>query len=140
MRLRPPHSLPQAGRINVTPLIDVVMVLIVFYLIVGNLARSSLPAVALPASATGREEATAPLTITVVSRAGGARVVVDGVEIAPEDLPDLVRARVPDPSKADVHLRADRALAYSQVAPVIQACRESGLTSVRLVAVRGSGR
>ena len=38
MRFRTFHHAPASGKINVTPLIDVVMVLIVFYLIVGKLA------------------------------------------------------------------------------------------------------
>lgn len=135
MRLRTARHLPPAAKINVTPLIDVVMVLIIFYLIVANLGRAPLPRVALPDSRSGLDEADrTPFVITVLP---SARVIADGLEVAPEDLPALLRSKLPDPAAAVVHLRADRDMPYARVAPIIDACREAGLTSVKLVARRG---
>ena len=50
MRVRQFHPHQPAGKFNVTPLIDVVMVLIIFYLIVGKLAAERQGHVKLPAS------------------------------------------------------------------------------------------
>ncbi|CAG0992850.1 Biopolymer transport protein ExbD [Phycisphaerales bacterium] len=140
MRLRTAHPHQPAAKINVTPLIDVVMVLIIFYLIVGNLAYQRLLPVNLPEAGAGAAEEAAPtLVITVAQGPSGARIVVEDTEIAAVDLPSLLRARVTDPATASVHIRADRALSYSHVAPVIAACREAGLLSVKLVAQRAEG-
>lgn len=137
MRPRVTHPHQPAAKINVTPLIDVVMVLIVFYLIVGNLAQQRLLPVNLPKAGAGVSEEAAPtLVITVAQGPAGARFVVEDAEIAAADLVQLLKARLPDPGAASVHIRADRALPYEQVAPVIAACREAGLASVKLVAQR----
>ncbi|GJQ28752.1 MAG: biopolymer transporter ExbD [Phycisphaerae bacterium] len=137
MRLRTFHPHQPAGKVNVTPLIDVVMVLIIFYLIVGNLARAPLPKVALPSSGTGVAEEDTAVILNVLPAPGGPRVVIDGIEVAVEDLPALLKARLHDPASASVLLRADRSLAFGEVSPIVEACREAGLTSVKLVARRG---
>lgn len=140
MQLRTAHPHQPAAKINVTPLIDVVMVLIIFYLIVGNLAHQRLLPVNLPKAGAGEAEEAAPtLVITVAQGPSGARIVVEETEIGVADLPSLLRARVVDPASASVHIRADRALPYAQVSPVIAACREAGLVSVKLVAQRAGG-
>lgn len=138
MRVRTLHPHQPAAKVNVTPLIDVVMVLIIFYLIVGNLARDPLPSVTLPTTGLGStEEAMPDLVITVQSAEGQTGVVVEGVTLEAADLERLLRSRLSDPAGASVHIRADRSLAYERVAPVIAACRAAGLRSVRLVAQRG---
>ncbi len=58
--------------INVTPLIDVVMCLIIFFLIVGKLATIQGPAVNLPASAQGRPDEQRSVII-VVGRDSGVQ-------------------------------------------------------------------
>lgn len=137
MRPRATHHHHPAAKVNVTPLIDVVMVLIIFYLIVGNLARVPMPKVALPGSGRGdATDAPAALVLTVVPEGDAVRVVIDGVAMSVEDLPAMLRSRIPDPAQGEVHLRADRALAYGRIAPIIEACRAAGLTSVKLVARR----
>lgn len=142
MRIRHAHPHQPAGKINVTPLIDVVMVLIIFYLIVGNLAAQRMAPVDLPAAASGAAEEGAPtLVVTVSSGPNGSTYVVDGKTIPREELENLVRARVSapgmTPATASVHIRADRSLPYVHVAPVVDACRAVGLSSVKLVADRG---
>lgn len=141
MRLRAPHPHQPAGKVNVTPLIDVVMVLIVFYLIVGNLARERLAPVRLPATGVGVGEESGPgVVITVAPRGEGVVVVIEGEEVREADLDAALRARVSDPGAARVEIRADRGLSYGAVRPVVEACRRVGLTSVRLVAERGAPR
>lgn len=141
MRLRAPHPHQPAGKVNVTPLIDVVMVLIVFYLIVGNLARERLAPVRLPETGVGvGEEGGAGVIVTVAPRGEGVVIVIEGEEVREPDLDAALRARVDDPAAARVEIRADRGLNYAAVKPVIEACRRVGLSSVRLVAERGAPR
>lgn len=137
MRLRTLHRHPDqahAGKINVTPLIDVVMVLIVFYLIVGQLAGQRLAELDLPTAALGSlEQPDRPLIIEVV---GDGSIVADGVPVTPESLEELVQARAAQRPDLPVHVRADRRAPYAHVAPVVEACRRAGLTSLRLVSLR----
>lgn len=135
------HHAP-TGKINVTPLIDVVMVLIVFYLIVGKLAADRRARVDLPSSVIGvQEEAAAakrPIVITLANRRGTTAIDVDGSPIADAAaLKTLLKGL--DASNRPVQLRADRGLEYGSVSPLLDACREAGVASVKLATKRAPG-
>ena len=142
MRLRhfhPPHPF---GKINVTPMIDVVMCLIVFYLIVGKLAADQRSAMRLPASATGAEDkAQDLLIINIMPTAPGQppRIVIDASDIPQDQLASAIKDRIGSKPDVVVELRGSRELAYGSVAGVIRACKEAGVGSVRLAAERIPG-
>lgn len=144
MRLRSLQPPPATGKINVTPLIDVVMVLIVFYLMVGKLA-SDQSRVQLPAAAGTQAQADKGLILNLAldEQSGAARLTMEGAELPLEELATTLRARMPELERGvqqtPVSLRADKRLAYASVAPVVAACREAGLVSLRLVTVSNSG-
>jgi biopolymer transport protein ExbD len=134
MRLRQLHPHQPAGKINVTPLIDVVMVLIIFYLIVGKMAtdrKVDLPRAGVGITETGAE----PVTVDVIPTQTGVNVLVAGRLIAPtsvdEVLRDLTRGR-----SRPVRIRAPKDMPYGKLEGVLVACRKAGLPSVRLVAER----
>ncbi|MFZ4575122.1 MAG: ExbD/TolR family protein [Phycisphaerales bacterium] len=134
--MRPVHHAPH-GRINVTPLIDVILCLIIFFLLVGKLAHDRAAQVDLPASAGGTGNPGAPgLVVSIVAAPDSSpKVLADGVELSTDALNTLLRSRAPD---SEVTIRADKSLAYEHVGPVIAACREAGLRGVRL-AIRPAG-
>lgn len=145
--------------INVTPLIDVVMCLIVFFLIVGKLAADA-GAVRLPASGVGRTtSADTPIVISIAPLLAGvegsipwgsgrARVFVDGVPLGSEaELDTILAARAEaGPGKQPgasagaatptVQIRADRSLPYGLVQPALSAAGRAGITGVRLATER----
>jgi biopolymer transport protein ExbD len=146
--------------INVTPLIDVVMCLIVFFLIVGKLA-SDAATVRLPSSAIGRTDRPGSAVVISVARGdtpgsslpidwGGvkARVFIDGQVVGGEnELVAAIREKAAallgvaengDISAAPVHVRADRDLPYSAVEPVLRAAAKAGVPGVRLATERSS--
>jgi biopolymer transport protein ExbD len=152
---------PAFEAINVTPLIDVVMVLIVFFLLVGQLASSEAAGVRLPVSVTGEGEENLRAVVVNIARAGEpaapgrpgpVRYLVAGAEVATtpgtptpglEDrlqeailrrARELAPALAPDtaPERVPVVVRADRRLAYGQVEPVLRAARRAGFGGVRL--------
>jgi biopolymer transport protein ExbD len=138
MRRRVLHAPHPFGDINVTPLIDVVMCMIVFYLIVGKLASDQRSQVRLPASTTGDVER--PQDVLVINvlapeaPGGAARVVIDARSVGPGLLDPLVRERMAAKPRTVVQLRASRDLPYAAIEPVIAACRAAGVASVRLAA------
>lgn len=141
MKYRVSHHPPPAGKINVTPLIDVVMVLIIFYLLVGNLAASRTTAVDLPASGTGAtDDSAAFVTINLArSETGDITLDIDGVPTTRDSLADVLRVRAIDPASTPIRLRADRAVPYAQIEPVLNALRSAGVPGVKLVARRDDG-
>lgn len=138
MRIRSHQHAPSAGKINVTPLIDVVMVLIVFYLIVGKLAADRRVPVRLPTAAQGAVEQGGELVISVSPGKDGPRVDVQGRTLGDKELAELLKGA--DARERGVQIRADRSLAFADVAPVLRACRDAGLSSVKLATQRPEGR
>lgn len=142
MRRRSFHPEHPAGKINVTPMIDVVMCLIVFYLIVGKLAADQRSRIQLPPSATGAvDKAQDQLVINVMPErgTGRTRIVIDTMEIPAEALEGTIRERVGAKPDVVVEVRGSRELAYSSIAGVIRACKEAGVASVRLATERAPG-
>lgn len=139
MRFRTFHHAPASGKINVTPLIDVVMVLIVFYLIVGKLAADRKAPVQLPASAVGQGEEGGddrrPIVITLASSSAAARIELDGSRVADAAALRPLLEKL-EASKRVVQVRADKGLSYGVVAPVLEACRGAGVASVKLATQR----
>lgn len=160
MRRRRTHREHHSGEINVTPLIDVVMCLIIFYLMVGKLATDRKTPVTLPESAVGAEAEHGMLIVNVArpvpgietatpggggggwpsETASAARVVVDGNPLESEEaLQRLVRSRLDADSSLVVQIRAEQEFAFGVVAPVMRACTRGGAKSVRLAARREAG-
>lgn len=137
--LHPPHA---SGKINVTPMIDVVMCLIVFYLIVGKLAADQRSNIRLPVSSTGAtDKAQDQLVINVMPGAppAGTRVVIEAADIPLENLEATIKDRVASKQDLVVEVRGSRDLSYASVATVIRACKSAGVASVRLATERAAG-
>jgi biopolymer transport protein ExbD len=120
--------------INVTPLIDVLLVmLIIFMVIVPVLPRglnTALPSASTPGVA---EDANRPVLVQVEQGSTGVRYMVDGVgmertEVAPR-LQELLSRR----SVRQVLLKADAKLDFGVIAGVIDAGQAAGAESVGLV-------
>jgi biopolymer transport protein ExbD len=129
---RPGAAHAEDQRINVTPLIDVVMVMIVFFLIVGKLAADERSAIDLPDASAAARKTDADTLIINVDHEG--TVILRGQSVPADRLDEsLLTERTLQPALA-VRIRADRTLTYAAIQPVIQACRAAGITSVRLAA------
>jgi biopolymer transport protein ExbD len=154
MQLRRIHLPEAAGKINVTPLIDVVMCLIVFFLIVGKLAHDQRVRIDLPASRVGLTDKTPDVLIINVLPGGTAlrsgdqrrsergatyRIVIDAAEVPEAALEATIREKLIARPEAVVEVRGSRQLAYGAVAGVIRACKNAGVASVRLATERVEG-
>jgi biopolymer transport protein ExbD len=146
MRVRTFQPRSEASiKLNVTPLIDVVMVLIVFFLIVGKLAADRSAFVKLPVTSAGDPSVVRGVTVALLPSAEGSagvpEILVDGQTVPLEQLGEALNLRLPElaggTQQTPVLLRADRGLPYGMVKPVIAACRGVGITSLRLVSGRG---
>jgi len=149
MRLRRHiHAGTGVEAINATPLVDVVMCLIVFFLIVGKLATENGPAVPLPRTNVGQDEQSASVMIVTISRAAegmpkigwgayGIEVHADGQPTSnPKDLENAVRGKLAANPAASIQIRGDRNLAWGAISPVLDAARNGGASSTRMATER----
>lgn len=125
------RGVSEEGRVNVTPLIDVVMCLIVFYLMVGHLVLQRRGEIDLAETRIGESlpsEGVDPLTISV----NADTIEIDGVELDPQRVGSVVAGRLAREPGLGVRVRADRAVTYSAVSPVLSALRDAGVGHVEL--------
>ncbi len=127
--MRIPHS-DDGGRLstNMTPMIDVVFLLIIFFLVSSHLARqeSRLP-LDLPAASTHLEDVEPPnvLTINVDKQ---ARWMIAGTRVDERRLAEVLAAhRDKHGPDAAVRIRTEHTIAYGRVEPILRLSAEAGL-------------
>ena len=118
------------SEINMTPLIDVMLVLLVIFMITAPLMTSSLK-LDLPQS-DAAQPSEAPKFIAVAILANGTLYLGDE-RVAP----DVFDARIADAARGapdlEVPLRADRATPYGRVAELIGRLQKAGLSRIAFV-------
>jgi biopolymer transport protein ExbD len=131
--LEPMHS----SHVNVTPLIDVIMCLIIFFLLCGQFAKEEAKRVTLPVAELGQEiDKTGQLTINLVARdgAGGGEaapeVFAGAKPVSIERLGVFLRDEQTRNPDLKVMIRADQSLAYSHISPILVACAQANIKSV----------
>ena len=126
---RDPGSRPMSD-INMTPLIDVMLVLLVIFIITAPLMSTSLK-LDLPKT-EGARPSDAPLYIAVAVNEQGQLFVGDEAVTAKQLLQRARDAAQRDPA-TEVQLRADSRVPYGRVAELIGLVQEAGLTRVGFV-------
>ena len=114
------------AELDITPLIDVLFMLIIFFVLTANFLQGKIE-VDLPQGETASEIGESPLLLTV--RKDGV-VLWDGREAASEELASLAADAVAD--KREVLLAGDKEAPYGAVARVLEILRREGLDSAGL--------
>ena len=119
------------SEINVTPLVDVMLVLLVIFMLTAPLLTSAIR-LDLP-QAEGAQSGQAPQSVTVVMDAKGQMFFndkpVDAAALAQQF--EAAARRSPD---TEVQLRVDEAVPYGQVVGLIGAAQKAGLSRIGFVA------
>ena len=126
------------SEINVTPMVDVMLVLLIIFMVAAPLLTVGVP-VELPKTAaaplpTEREE---PLTVSIA--ADGA-LVVQNSEVPRDEFIPRLRAVAAERTDGRVFLRADGGASYETVMQVMGALNASGFTNIGLVTEQGGPR
>ena len=124
-------------RVNVVPMIDIVMVLIIFYLMVGQLALNRAAGIEIPATTRGAQAGQAVADPVVLGVREDGSLLLDGEPIDPARLRGELAGRLAREPGARVEVRADRDAAYARVRPALDAARAAGVREVELVTERG---
>lgn len=118
------------AEINVTPLVDVVLVLLVILLLMAPMLKEELP-VELPV-ATHADDRTGAPTPTLTVAADGA-LSFDGTPLPSDDLVARLTGLYAGRADKTVMLAADRSLAYARVVEIMDACRAAGIERIGIV-------
>ena len=144
--MRVPTNLSRAGLgFNMTPMIDVVFQLIIFFLLSSHLARQEVQLeLDLPQATSGqapdKEEIRRVVINVLPNEQAGKRIVVGGRFVDAEELAQLIdyearRTRREARGQLEVRIRSDRKVPYRVVEPLLVACARCGVWKVTFAVV-----
>ncbi|MEQ5869790.1 protein TolR [Sagittula sp. NFXS13] len=119
------------SEINVTPFVDVMLVLLIIFMVAAPMLTVGVP-VELPKTAAQAlpQDTEEPLSVTLQSD-GTVRIME--TEVSRDELVNRLRAIAAERADDRVYLRADGVVPYEQVAQVMGALNAGGFSSIGLV-------
>jgi biopolymer transport protein ExbD len=124
----------ETHEINVTPFIDVILVLLIIFMVAAPLSTVDLP-IDLPSSTAAPQKK--PDKPTYVSIKPDLGLAVGETAVKRTELVRALDAMADGSKDRFVLLRADRAVPYGEMMDVLEILRAGGYTKIKLVALEG---
>jgi biopolymer transport protein TolR len=115
--------------INVTPLVDVVLVLLIIFMVTAPILQSGIE-VAIPHTKTVKEITEERLVITIDRQ---QRVFLNNEPVNINQIGAQLQQKIRDPEGQSVFVRADENVPFGAFASVMDAVKQSGITNVSIV-------
>ena len=115
--------------INITPLVDVVLVLLVIFMLTAPVLQSGID-VAVPKTRTVKEVSEVRMVVTI---ARDQTVYLGDKPINVHDLPTKLHQGGQDPAHQVIYLRADERVPFGAFASVMDAVKQAGITNISIV-------
>ena len=124
------HATPQHPGIQLAPLVDVLLLLLIFFLMTGNAARNENELDVKVPKASAAKEKSAPIGDVIVNVKADGNVVVNRRTLSVPELTDLLKGLVQLNADQAVVIRGDETGAYRNVVGVLNVCSQAGVTNV----------
>lgn len=140
MRLPASHANRRGLQFNITPLIDVVFLLIIFFLVASHIVRSEAQEpVDLPDAVQVLDDAKPALRLTITVSVDGG-LSVGGTPLDLVELERRLNALAANRQAAEIRIRGDRQAAYRHVEPILRTCASLEITDVKFAVQKAPGR
>ena len=123
--------------INVTPLVDVMLVLLIIMMLVAPLLQQGVELTLPTATNTIDKPDTADQTVVYVDARG--LLYVNQIPVPVDDVPARLLTHFEDKAERIVYLRGDRDAPYGAIMSMMDALRKAGIDSVALITERPGG-
>ena len=127
MRLGEPARMQAA--INITPLVDVVLVLLIIFMVTAPVLQSGIE-VSVPKTRTVKEITEERMVISINKQ---QRVFLGNDPVNINEIKTKLRQRIRDPQNQSVFIRADEDVPFGAFATVMDAIKGAGITNVSIV-------
>ena len=121
---------PPMSEINVTPLVDVMLVLLIIFMVTAPLLVAGVPVDLPNAKSPSLPQENEPVQLSIDE---SRRIFVNEEEVALSGLPDKLSLLTRGQREPRVYVRADRSLDYGLVMQVVGEVNAAGLKKVALV-------
>ena len=116
--------------INVTPLVDIVLVLLIIFMVTANMIVRETVEVDLPRAANTQDKTVqGPVMLTMDK---DAKVFFDGIEVAQDALVTKMKDAVAKDKEVRAIISADQSLNYGKVMGLIDLVKEAGIAKFAL--------
>ena len=115
--------------INITPLVDVVLVLLIIFMVTAPVLQSGIE-VNVPKTRTVKQITEERLVISIDKQ---QRVFLGNNPININSIAAVLKQKVRDPLHQSIYLRADEDVPFGAFATVMDAVKQSGITNVSIV-------
>ena len=122
------------SEINVTPLVDVMLVLLIIFMISAPLLTAGVPLELPKTEAAAMQNQSEPLTVSIRQDGG---IYVQDNPVAFSEFGPRLQAMAGDRRDKPIYVRADGRASYAIVAQVMAALSTSGFTSINLLTDTG---
>ena len=117
------------AEINITPLVDVVLVLLIIFMITAPVLQSGIE-VAVPKTRTVKEITEQRLVVTIDR---DQQVFLGDQPVNVHDLAEKLHQSGSDPEHQVIYLRADERVPFGAFASVMDAVKQAGITNISIV-------
>jgi biopolymer transport protein TolR len=118
------------SEINVTPMVDVMLVLLIIFMVTAPLIQQGVKLNLPQAKAAPVEASEKKLVVSVDAR---KRVFIGEAEVRLDQLEEKLKANAKAQADKEVYLYADRALPYGTVMEVMSAAQRAGITNLGMI-------
>jgi biopolymer transport protein TolR len=120
--------------INVTPLVDVMLVLLIIMMLIAPMLQQGV-AVTMPEAAnTGDKPDTQDQTVVAIDSRGA--FYVNAIPVAPDDLIPRIQRVLEDKKEKIVYLKGDKDAKYAAIMDVMDAFRKAQIENIALITER----
>ena len=121
----------QAGEIDLTPMLDVVFILLIFFIVTAVFVKEAGYDVTRPVASMSEPTTMEPI-LMAISPAG--EIWMDGDIIPPRNLRVRIEQRIAEAPNSAVVIQADQEATNENVLLIMNAAREAGVTNMQVAA------
>jgi len=117
--------------INVTPLVDVMLVLLIIMMLIAPLLQQGVPVTMPEAANTGEKPDTQDQTVVAIDSKGA--FYVNALPVAPDNLVPQVQRVLEDKKEKIVYLKGDKDAKYAAIMDAMDAFRKAQIENIALI-------